>query len=165
MGGRQKGSRNAGSAADRNTLVEAPYRIGFDGNGQDHVMGYFAWLAIYHPEVYGTEILGRGLDLELLGRSTDLPPLPTAAENNAAIEKCFGLPRPPRTAGNGRTTDRDATDGADPFADLTDIDSVMQVALFAPKKFCRQWGAAFLTVPKHLKGEARRAWANAANGA
>jgi hypothetical protein len=163
MGGRKKGSRNVVSAAHRNALVEAAYRIGFDGTGRDGVAGYFAWVAMHHPDVYATEILARVLDLEL-GQSTDPPPRPTAAENNAAIEAYFGLPRMPRTAGGGTADpDRDATDGADPFGDLTDVDSVMLAAVAAPKQFCREWGAVFLTVPKHLKGEARRAWASSAN--
>jgi hypothetical protein len=163
MGGRKKGSRNAFSAALRHGLVEATYRLGVDGTGRHGVIGYFMWVAMYHPDIFMTEILFRVLLMQL-GASAD-PPLPTADEFNRAIEAYLELAPTPETAGTGRTADPeiDWTARADVIGALTDVGGLMQGAVRAPRQFCRLWGMAFMTAPKHLRGADRRAWGTSAH--
>jgi hypothetical protein len=156
LGGRKKGRRNVYSAALRKALAEAAYRIGSDGSGHDGVRGYFHWLAIRHPKVFSTEMLGALLVLQP-DDSGDPPPLPTAAEIDRALAASFGLARTPGTDGAGRPAapHRDGTDAAALLGSLTDVGSLMRVAVRAPQKFCRLFAAALLTVPKHRRGPGR----------
>ena len=51
-GGRQPGTRNAFSCDYKNTIFEAAHRIGYDGNGKNGLVGYFMWLAVFHPKAF-----------------------------------------------------------------------------------------------------------------
>jgi hypothetical protein len=45
LGGRKRGTPNLIAYDLRKALLEAAYRIGYDGNGKDGCVGYFVWVA------------------------------------------------------------------------------------------------------------------------
>ena len=63
-GGRKRGTPNALFADYKRAIVEAAYRIGYDGNRKDGIVGYFRWIASRHPEVFGGVLLTNILALE-----------------------------------------------------------------------------------------------------
>ena len=63
-GGRKRGKPNAISSDYRMAILEAAYRIGFDGNGKDGITGYFMWFGRYHPKDFYIELYCRLLELE-----------------------------------------------------------------------------------------------------
>ncbi len=155
MRGRPKGPGDVFSPALRYGLVATAHRIGFDGTGRDGVIGYFAWLALYRPEIYATEILP-GLLRSQRGPSASRPRRGHAARINRAIAAWLWLAPPPRTAGAGRPPDPEETKAAARLGGPTDVGNLLHAALRAPRKFCRLWAAAFMTPPRRLKGPDRR---------
>ena len=69
-GGRKRGTPNALFADYKRAIVEAAYRIGYDGNRKDGIVCYFRWIASRHPEVFGGVLLTNILALEF---AEDLP--------------------------------------------------------------------------------------------
>src|ERR1700719_346620 len=53
-GGRKRGTPNFFSIDFKRAIFEAAYRIGKDGNGKNGFVGYFAWIAKQHHQIYGT---------------------------------------------------------------------------------------------------------------
>jgi len=76
-GGRRRGAPNLISLDYRKAIVEAAYRIGYDGNGKDGVIGYFAWLADYHEDIFWTELAVSLLPLEAGESTTSAPAKPS----------------------------------------------------------------------------------------
>ena len=63
-GGRKRGTPNAISSEYEMAILEAAYRVGFDGNGKDGIPGYFKWVCQNHQGICATELLGRILLVE-----------------------------------------------------------------------------------------------------
>jgi len=134
-GRRKKGTPNKISRATKQTLLEVADCVGSDGNGKDGVVGYFTWLAKYHPKVFLAQ-LGRLLVYEtpqncVADIASDTPP---AFELNETLRKSIELKlrgRPP----------------ADPrlFEDL------VHLSVEAPESFARMLGAALLTPPSRTR--------------
>ena len=67
IGGRKRGTPNVLTADYKRAILEAAYQIGNDGNGRDGIVGYFAWVARYHPATFGIPLLISLLPLEFTG--------------------------------------------------------------------------------------------------
>ena len=64
LGGRKRGTPNAFSADYKESIFEAAFRVGRDGNGKDGILGYFLWLGERYPEIFYTELWINLLPLE-----------------------------------------------------------------------------------------------------
>ena len=90
IGGRKRGTPNV-LTAEQTRDSEAAYRIGNDGNGRDGIVGYFAWVARYHPATFGIPLLISLLPLEFTEGGTREEPHRTIEEINQWVREYTGL--------------------------------------------------------------------------
>lgn len=141
-GGRKRGTPNWFSIDYKKAIVEAAYRIGYDGNGEDGVVGYFTWVALYHPWVFGTVLLINLLLLEYAESYTPEELRLKIDEINQEVRDYIGLTGKNRATGQVESEPGCAWTGQ-PFP----IGSLMQLAVANPKAFCTLYAAAFLRPP------------------
>jgi hypothetical protein len=98
-GGRKLGTPNLFSADYRKAILEAAWRIGYDGSGKNGVVGYFKWVAIRHPAVFGTTLISL-LPFENAGSNIPEKLGRTAEETDQLLRKYIGLAEKPREAAN-----------------------------------------------------------------
>jgi hypothetical protein len=79
VGGRQKGTPNLLSPEYRDAVLEAAYRVGFDGNGQGGIVGYCMWIAAAYLKAYIIALI-RLLELEYSYAAAPDRPSSTADE-------------------------------------------------------------------------------------
>jgi hypothetical protein len=143
-GGRKRGTPNLISADHKKALVEAAYRVGYDGNGKNGCVGYFVWVGETDPTFFYTQMLTRLLLIEHV-EGYRLPLERTAEEKDRAVRELIGLPlkngRHRRTAGIKSRSSGDWTGQPSPIGGL------MQLAVENPRAFCTQFLAACLPEP------------------
>jgi hypothetical protein len=158
LGGRKRGTPNAISADYKESILEAAFRVGRDGNGKDGIVGYFLWLGERHPEIFYADLWVNLLPFEDADSNAPEEPRRTIDEINQRVGERIG---PKGKSRARRQTVRvkskspwDWTGQPFPVGDL------MQLAVADPKAFCRLIVAAFLRPPtKRQRGlAARRAW-------
>jgi hypothetical protein len=138
-GGRKKGTSNVISAEYRKAILEAAYRIGYDGNGKGGVIGYFTWFAERHEFIFWTELFVSLLQYEIAVGPPPEEPHRTAEERDQWLrdyigcEDKFWTKKPKSPVG---WTGRDFPVGA-----------LMQLAVKKPTIFCKVYTAAFLRPP------------------
>jgi hypothetical protein len=154
-GGRNRGTPNAFSTDYKRAIMEAAYRIGYDGNGKDGIIGYFRWIASQHPQVCGVLLINL-LALELAEDSPWERTNSSSEELNEEVRNYIGLARRERT--------KKQTVRADAPWDWTGQDypvgPLMHLAVVKPNEFCKLIAAGFLRPPSKLQRgvAARRAW-------
>jgi hypothetical protein len=181
-GGRKLGTQNLLSIDFKRSLFEAAYRIGLDGNGKDGIVGYFSWVAEYHPRAY-CSLLPNVLVLENAERDTPEEPRSTIEEISQAVRDYIGLPgvnratgqpvtpEEPRSiieainqvvrdyiglTGENRATGQPVQVESDASCARTGqpfpVGTHMQLAVENPKAFCTLFAAAFLRLPTNRRG-------------
>ena len=159
LGGRKRGTPNLISADYKKTILEAAYRVGYDGNGKDGAIGYFTWVGERHPMVFYTVLLVSLLPLENAESNTP-EPRRTIEERNQWLRDYIGLTRKNQTKRESVQIDsksRWAWTGQ-PFP----VGGLMHFAVKNPKAFCKLFVAAFLRPPpKRRRPAARRPWPQA----
>jgi hypothetical protein len=170
LGGRKAGTPNLLSPDYKKLLLEAAHRIGSDGDGKNGVVGYFQWVARYHPRVFA-KLLGRIVDLENnLGEMPD-EPCRTTEEFKGSYFTYVELSNTQPNAGPPNAAQADSRPSSTVHMagrrrakssqrdwDWTGLDDetgeMMRLAVEKPKLFCKLLGQAFLSVPKNK----RRTW-------
>ena len=154
-GGRKRGTPNAFSADYKRAIFEAAYRIGYDGNGNDGIVGYFRWLASRHPLVFAGVLLINILPLEFSEDSTSERPNRTIEEINEDVRDYIGLAG--RTGRRDKLFERSLPSTWDWTGQDFPVGSLMRLAVEEPKAFCTLIVAAFLRPPtKQQRGLAAR---------
>jgi hypothetical protein len=167
LGGRKRGTPNSLSADYEKYLLEAAYRIGSDGDGKDGILGYFRWIARYHPRV-SAQLLGRVLDLE--NNSGEMPnqPCETTEERNRFFCAYIGLSHTQPNSGPSNAARADSSrsytvsmaghrrgKSSQQVWNWTgrddEVGDVMRLAVEKPKLFCKLIIQAFLPVPKNKR--------------
>jgi len=148
LGGRKRGTPNKFSADYRKAILEAAFRIGMGGNGEDGLIGYFRWLARYHAPTF-MMMLARLLPWEYRQGETPVPAARTPREINESIRLRYGLDKNRRIAPVEPWSAWDWTGEGDPLGPL------MQCAVEDPGAFCRLFIAAFLPLPTARHRRAR----------
>jgi hypothetical protein len=133
-GGRKRGTPNL-FANDFREIYEAAYRIGEDGNGKNGFVGYFTWVALYHPRIFGGVLLTNLVLLELAEGDTPREPCRTIEEINDGVRDYIGLTSKNRATGQQSEPPWAWT--GQPFP----VGSLMQVAVENPKAFCTLFAA------------------------
>jgi hypothetical protein len=157
-GGRKRGTPNALFADYKRAIVEAAYRIGYDGNRKDGIVGYFRWIASRHPEVFGGVLLTNILALEFAEDSLSERIYPTSEGLNEQARDFIRLvrkePMKKQTVRTGSPSAWDWTGQDFP------VSSLMHLAVVNPNAFCKLIAAGFLRPPSKLQRglAARRAW-------
>jgi hypothetical protein len=168
LGGRKRGTPNLLSADYKKLLLEAAYRIGSDGNGKNGAIGYFQWVAQYHPRVYAIQLLGRIVDLENNLGEMPNEPCRTTEELNRSFCAYVGLSNTQPNAGPTNAARADSRPsytvpmaghrrGKSSQLDWNwtgrndETGNMMRLAVEKPKHFCRLLGQAFLSVPKNKR--------------
>ena len=90
VGGRQKGTPNLLSREYQDAVLEAAYRVGFDGSGQGGIVGYFMWIAAVYPMGYVIALI-RLLELEYSYGADPDRPSSTVDEINERLRKRIEL--------------------------------------------------------------------------
>ena len=152
--GRKRGTPNLFSIDYKKAILEAAYRIGYDGNGENGIVGYFSWVAERHPRTYCTVLLINLLLLEYADSDTPDEPCRTMEEVNEDLRDYIGL------TGKNWVTERPAQAESEQPWDWTGqpfpLGSLMQLAVESPKTFCTLCTAAFLRPPTKRRGRAGR---------
>lgn len=153
-GGRKRGAPNLFTPDYRKAILEAAYRIGYDGNGKDGVLGYMRWLCERHPEVCGLKLLAKLLEWDAntmatepssYGNELDGEPRRTARELDEYFRNYIGLTKKNRTKKQNIQIDPNAPwswTGQD-----WPVGPLMQWAVEKPKIFCKLIADAFLRPP------------------
>ena len=143
LAGRQRGTPNAFSADYKKAILEAAYRIGFDGNGRDGIVGYFKWLALYHIPAFAF-LLGHILGLEALESMMTPSQLPTLEQLNERtrdlIEWENANPRPEECA----YAQSEASLSAEWTGQKFPVSELMNIAVTAPNEFAKLMAGGFL---------------------
>ena len=156
-GGRKRGTPNFFSQDYKKAIFEAAYRVGYDGNGKDGLVGYLMWVALRDPESFIGILLIRLLWLQYPESNTPEEPRPTKDELNELVREYIGL------TSKNRTRQTDAAESRSP-GDWTGQDfpvsSLMQLAVAYPKGFCKALAATLPRPPTAWQRglAARRAW-------
>ncbi|MGO9327385.1 MAG: hypothetical protein ACLQJ0_04640 [Steroidobacteraceae bacterium] len=151
QGGRKRGTPNRISADYRKAMLEAAYRVGYDGNGKDGVVGYLIWVGLHHAATFGA---GLNAVLLLQFAETNMPERPpsTREELNQRVRDSIGL------AGKNRTEEKTVQGESQSPWDWTGqpfpVGSLMQMAVANPKAFCTLLFAACLPPPTRRRGRA-----------
>lgn len=142
LGGRKRGTPNFFSFDYKNAILEAAYRIGNDGNGKDGLVGYFAWVAERHPQIFCTVLLTNLLPLENAESDAPKTPRRTIEEINQVISSSINL------AGKNRMDEQNVQVDCPLPWDWTGqpfpVGTLMQLAVGSPKAFCTLVVAGFL---------------------
>ena len=149
-GGRNLGTQNLLSIDFKRVLLEAAYRIGQDGNGKDGIVGYFGWVAAYHPRTFGSLLFANVLVLEFAERDTSVERRLTIDEVNQEVRDYIGLTGENQATGQPVQVESDASCAwtGQPFP----VGTHMQLAVENPKAFCTLFAAAFLRLPSNRRG-------------
>ena len=179
-GGRKRGTPNLLSIDFKRRLFEAAYRIGQDGSGKDGIVGYFSWVAEYHPRAYGS-LLANVLVLENAERDTPEEPRSTIEEISQEVRDYIGLTGENRATGQPVTLEEPRSiieainQEVRDYIGLTGknratgqpveleppwawtgqpfpVGNLMQLAVENPKAFCTLCAAAFLRLPSNRRG-------------
>jgi hypothetical protein len=151
-GGRKRGTPNAISLDYKMVILEAAYRVGYDGNGKDGISGYFMWVGKYHPDIFYMDLFCRLLSLEDEDAESDQAEEPCATGDlNQTIRKW--IERKPDRTKSQAVHPESASPGGWTGQDIL-VSSLMQVAVEKPKVFCRLYGAVFLRPKTKRRGPA-----------
>jgi hypothetical protein len=138
-GGRKRGTPNAVSADYRKAIIEAAYRIGYDGNGKNGVIGYFTWVAERHEYIFWTILFVSLLQFEIdVGSSPEEPPR-TAEERDQWLRDYIGC--------GDKTWTKKPRSPVDWTGQDFPVGNLMRLAVKDPKVFCHNYAAAFLRPP------------------
>jgi hypothetical protein len=144
-GGRKRGIRNIFSPDYKKAIVEAAYRVGQDGNGKNGLVGFWSWVAEFHPRIFLTVLLINVLPLEFFESNTPQEPRLTMEEINQWVREYTGLADKGRK--KQRTVSVDVRSPLDWTAQPYPVGSLMQAAVADPKGFSKLFVAAFLRPP------------------
>ena len=158
-GGRKRGTPNLISADYKKALLGAAYRVGYDGNGKDGVVGYLMWVALHHPASFCAG-LSAILPWEVAETNTPEKPPLTMEEINRWVRDYIGL------TGKNRTEEKTVQGESQSPWDWTGqpfpVGSLMQTAVANPSAFCTLLYAAFLPPPaKRRRPAAHGSWPRA----
>jgi hypothetical protein len=158
QGGRKRGTPNAFSADYKESIFEAAFRVGRDGNGEDGILGYFLWLGKRHPTIFYTDLWIHLLPLEEAESNAPEAPRRTMEEINRSVRERIELKGKKRTM--RPTVQLKSRSPRDWTGRGAPVGGLMQLAVAHPKAFCELIVAAFLRPPtKRQRGlAARRAW-------
>ena len=143
-GGRKRGTPNAFSAQYRKAILEAAYRIGMGGNGEQGVVGYLRFLARYHPRSFFVGLINILLWEFLKGDASAEEPRRTLEEFDESIREYIGLANDAERRSPWACSAQDFPVG-----------ELMQCAVEDPKAFCKLIIAAFLRPPTTRDRRAR----------
>ena len=150
-GGRERGTPNLISVDYKKALFEAAYRVGYDGNGEDGVVGYLRWVAIGHAAIFPA-VLSNIIPLQVAESNLPEKPRWTMEEINQRVRDYIGL------AGKNRTEEKTVQVESQSPWDWTGqpfpVGTLMQIAVTDPKAFCTELAAAFLPPPTKRRGVA-----------
>lgn len=152
-GGRKRGTPNWFSIDYKKALLEAAYRIGYDGNGKDGCVGYFSWVAELHSRIYVTVLLPNMLMEEYAECDTPEELRRAIDENSEEVRDYIGL------TSKNRLTEQPIQVEEPPWAwtgQPFPVGSLMQLAVESPKDFCTLCAAAFLRPPPKRRTRATR---------
>jgi hypothetical protein len=149
QGGRKRGTPNRISADYKKAMFEAAYRVGYDGNGKDGLVGYLMWVALYHTPTFA---VGLNAVLPLQFAESNMPEKPplTKEEINQRVRDYIGL------TGKNRTEEKTVQVESQSPWDWTEqpfpVGSLMHLAVADPKSFCTPLFAACLPPPTKRRG-------------
>jgi hypothetical protein len=157
-GGRKRGTPNLFSADYKKAILEAAYRIGHDGNGEDGVLGYFLWVGERHPGMFYSLLWVNLLQPEA---ESDAPTEPRRSieELDQCVRDYIGF--------TGNSPTKEQTVGVESWSlpDWTGqpfpVGSLMGLAVEKPKAFCKLFVAAFMQPPSKRRRPAAPSWAQA----
>ena len=144
FGGRKKGTRNLITPEHKMALLEAAYRVGYDGNGKDGACGYFRWVATRDPDFFYVDLWSRLLELQVYEAAMRAEVTCITNEAHDQMPRrsvrtkkpwSFELPREGPNA---------------------DVQGLMRLSIERPKAFGKLFCAAFLTPPKNWRALARK---------
>lgn len=145
-GGRKRGTPNRLSADDKEAILEAAYRIGYDGNGRDGLVGYLMWVATRNLTFFYSRLYMSLLPFEIAGINISQEPSGTEREVAERIRENIEA-----TNANGAQQQR-AQVAPQATWDWTgqpgSVGALMRLAVEKPKTFCRLLVAAFLRPPR-----------------
>jgi hypothetical protein len=145
LGGRKRGTPNLLSADYKKAILEAAYRIGYDGNGKEGILGYFLWVGERHPGIFYCLLLVNLLLLEHAEGDAPKEPRRSIEELNRRVRDYIGLggksPTKEQTVGVESQSPSDWT--GQPFL----VGGLMGLAVEKPKAFCERFVAAFMQPP------------------
>jgi hypothetical protein len=144
-GGRKRGTPNVISIDYKKAILEAAYRVGNDGNGKDGLVGYFSWVALRHPEIFCTILLGSLLTLQFAESNAPEEPRRTREEIDERLRDNIGLTT--KNGTRGQTVHVESQSPWDWTGQPFPVGSLMQIAVAEPKAFCKLLVAAFLRPP------------------
>jgi hypothetical protein len=142
-GGRKRGTPNLFSTDYKKAIMEAAYRIGYDGNGKDGVYGYFLWVGQRHPTIFYTELWISLLPLEEAETHTPKAPRLTRDELNESIRNYIGL----KSGAKKPMVQDESKSPGDWTGQPFPVAGLMQLAVANPRGFCKLFVAAFLRPP------------------
>jgi hypothetical protein len=155
-GGRQRGTPNKFSAEYKKHLLEAAYRVGWDGNGLLGVAGYLAWVSRNSPEIFA-KMLGSLMEWQELEIGMPEKQRPTIQEHDERVRACISMSaQPKRSTSKLRSQKQTPPDPASPWAWTgkdTPVGPLMHQAVTDPTKFCTLLQAAFLPPPNRRQRE------------
>lgn len=148
---RERGTPNLISVDYKKALFEAAYRVGYDGNGEDGVVGYLRWVAIGHAAIFPA-VLSNIMPLQVAESNLPEKPRWTMEEINQRVRDYLS-----QQAKTGRRRKPFRLKSRSPW-DWTGqpfpVGALMQIAVADPKAFCTELAAAFLPPPTKRRGVA-----------
>jgi hypothetical protein len=161
-GGRKRGTPNLLSVDFKKAILEAAYRIGYDGNGKNGVCGYFLWVGERHPKIFYTVLLAGLLRLEIAQGGAPEGTRWPRHEIDQRLRNHIGFTDKNRTM--GRNAPVDARSQWSWTGQPLPVGGLMQLAVENPKDFCKLYVAAFMR-PQTKRPPIRRAGPLLASGA
>lgn len=147
-GGRKRGTPNLISADHKKALLEAAYRVGYDGNGKNGCGGYCVWVGETDPTFFYTEMWIRLLLIEHI-EGYRPPPERTEAEKDRASRDLIGLPH--REGRHRQTAEMKSRSSGDWTGQSSPVGGLMRLAVENPRAFCTQLLAACLPGPNNRR--------------
>ena len=155
LGGRKPGTKNLFSTEHKMAILEAAYRVGYDGNGKDGVRGYLTWIGERDPGFFYAKLWVSLLLLEEAEGCAPERPRPMV-ENNQVLRDLISRKDQRRAADQAAQDKSQAPRGwtgqPSPVGDL------MQLAVENYQAFCKLIIAGLLqpSAKRRRRGEQRK---------
>jgi hypothetical protein len=124
-------------------LLEAAYRVGYDGNGRDGACGYFRWVATRDPDFF-YDLWSRLLELQVYEAAKRAEAPCITNELDDQMPKRSVRRKQPRSF----TLPREGPNA--------EVQGLMHLSIERPKAFGKLFSAAFLTPPQNWRALARK---------
>jgi hypothetical protein len=155
LGGRKPGTKNLFSTEHKMAILEAAYRVGYDGNGKDGVRGYLTWVGERDPGFFYAKLWVSLLLLEEAEACAPERPRPIV-EDNQVLRDLIARKDQRRAADQAAQDESQAprawTAQPSPVGDL------MQLAVENHQAFCKLIIAGLLQPPakRRRRGDQRK---------